>query len=425
MRFGVNYTPSGGWFHAWLDPDWARIDADLRQIRELGMDHVRIFPIWPYLQPNRTWINRKGIEDVRRMVHIAGEHGLDAYVDVFQGHLSSFDFIPSWLVTWHRGNMFTDPDVVDAERMLVEAMNETLSKESAFKGLTLGNEVNQLSDRPHPTMMGATPEQIGAWYDELIPAAAGEGHVSLCSVNDGVWFIDGHPFTPVQAATKGDMTVIHSWVFNGIAQGYGPQSEECSAYALYLAELAKAFGPAGRPVWLQEVGAPDHVMDSADTPRFCRDTVERALECANLWGITWWCSHDVPTAMADFPEFEHRLGLFDERGEIKPIGRMFGEMAERYRDGVEAPARMTAVVVDVDEVGNPIDRSACAPGGSVCDLWMTLQKEGVHPTVVTSATAADAAALGELGVTRLVRDEHPHAARYYTAVSDSSFEDLD
>ena len=69
------------------------IDNDLKQISELGMDHVRIFPIWPYLQPNRTWINKKGVADVRRMVHIAGEHGLDVYVDVFQGHLSSFDFL--------------------------------------------------------------------------------------------------------------------------------------------------------------------------------------------------------------------------------------------------------------------------------------------------------------------------------------------
>ncbi len=78
MKFGVNYTPSHGWFHAWLDPDWDGIDNDLKQISELGMDHVRIFPIWPYLQPNRTWINKKGVADVRRMVHIAGEHGLDA-----------------------------------------------------------------------------------------------------------------------------------------------------------------------------------------------------------------------------------------------------------------------------------------------------------------------------------------------------------
>ena len=169
MKFGVNYTPSHGWFHAWLDPDWDGIDNDLKQISELGMDHVRIFPIWPYLQPNRTWINKKGVADVRRMVHIAGEHGLDAYVDVFQGHLSSFDFLPSWLVTWHAGNMFTDADAVAAERELVKTMTDELSKEPAFKGLTLGNEVNQLSDRPHPTKMSATDRQIDAWLDRPPP----------------------------------------------------------------------------------------------------------------------------------------------------------------------------------------------------------------------------------------------------------------
>ena len=426
MRFGVNYTPSNGWFHSWLDSDWQSVDRDLKQIAELGMDHVRIFPIWPYLQPNRTWINRKGIEDVRRMVHIAGEHGLDAYVDVFQGHLSSFDFLPSWLVTWHTSNMFTDPDAVAAECELIRVLGGELSQESAFRGITVGNEVNQLSDRPHPTKMVATADQIGAWLDGTLAAAKSAGGEALYSVNDGVWFLDNHPFTPVQSGTKGDMTTIHAWVFNGTAQGYGATSEECAAYALYLAELAKAFAddPA-RPVWLQEVGAPENVLDVADTPEFCRRTVLNALDCPNLWGITWWCSHDVPDSLADFPEFEHALGLFDEHGELKPIGRMFGELAGEYRNHAAPEPRSTAVVVDVDETGNPVSRSACGPGGSVCDLWMRAHCAGQRPTIVTSDVAKDPARLAALGVTTLIRDEHPHPARYYTAVSDSSFEDID
>ncbi|NEG54393.1 glycoside hydrolase 5 family protein [Bifidobacterium platyrrhinorum] len=425
MKFGVDYTPSHGWFHSWLDPDWTSIDRDLKQIADLGLDHVRIFPVWPYLQPNRTWINRKGVDDVRRMVRLAGDHGLDAYVDVFQGHLSSFDFIPSWLVTWHAGNMFTDPDAVAAERELVSVMNDALSGEANFRGITLGNEVNQLSDRPHPTKMTATPAQIDAWLDELLPAAGGDGRSALYSVNDGVWFIDGHPFTPVQSATKGDMTTIHSWVFNGIAQGYGARSEECHSYALYLAELSKAFGPQDRPVWLQEVGAPENVLDVADTPEFCRRTVEKALDCTNLWGVTWWCSHDVPASMSDFPFFEHSLGLFDERGELKPIGRVYGELARRYRDMERPAAKHVAVVVDVDADGNPRDRATLGPGGSVCDLWMDLETAGKRPTIVTSAVAADPAELARRGVTELHVDEHPHPARFYTAVSDPSFDTAD
>lgn len=120
------------------------------------------------MQPNRTWINRKALDDLRKMVHIAGDNGLDVYVDILQGHLSSFDFLPSWIVTWHSGNMFVDPEAVNAECNLIRAVNDELAEESAFKGLTLGNEVNQLSDDPHPTKMNATSAQIDTWLDTLL-----------------------------------------------------------------------------------------------------------------------------------------------------------------------------------------------------------------------------------------------------------------
>ena len=181
MRFGVNYTPSHGWFHFWLDPDWPSVEEDMRRIRNLGMDHVRVFPVWPYLQPNRTWINRKAIADVRRMVHIAGEQGMDAYVDVFQGHLSSFDFLPSWLVTWHRGNMFEDADAVKAEKTLVAELYGELAQEPAFRGLTLGNELNQFSDRPHPAKMATSSRRIDAWLADLLAVVDRSKHVALHS----------------------------------------------------------------------------------------------------------------------------------------------------------------------------------------------------------------------------------------------------
>ena len=45
MKFGVNYTPSHGWFHAWLDPDWDGIDNDLKQIRAGDGIHLSDSPI--------------------------------------------------------------------------------------------------------------------------------------------------------------------------------------------------------------------------------------------------------------------------------------------------------------------------------------------------------------------------------------------
>lgn len=424
MRFGVNYTPSCDWFHTWLNPDWKSIDKDFRQISSLGLDHVRIFPIWSYLQPNRTWLNHKALDDLRTMVHIAGEYGLDAYVDVLQGHLSSFDFLPSWLVTWHRGNMFVDAAAIQAECDLIQAINSTLEGEVAFKGLTLGNEVNQLSDDPHPTKMPATSAQISMWLDTLLASMRRTGQVSLCSVNDGTWFIDKHPFTPVQMANKGDMTVVHSWVFNGIAQGYGAASQECTSYSLYLAELAQAFrSDRNRMVWLQEIGAPENVLETEEIPNFCARSIRAALDCENMWGITWWCSHDVPQSMSDFPEFEHLLGIFNEQGKVKPAGRILSEFAKDYASSshsIVAKPKNVAVVVPVGEDGNPLRRSSCAPGGSICDLWMKAQVQGLRPTIITSAVAQNAQALAELGVDTLLTEDHSYPGRFYTAVSDPS-----
>lgn len=118
MRFGVNYTPSNGWFHSWLDPDWQSVDRDLKQIAELGMDHVRIFPVWPYLQPNRTGSTARASRTCGVWCTSPASTG-STPTWTCSGHLSSFDFLPSWLVTWHTGNMFTDPDAVAARCELI------------------------------------------------------------------------------------------------------------------------------------------------------------------------------------------------------------------------------------------------------------------------------------------------------------------
>ena len=131
------------------------------------------------------------------------------------------------------------------------------------------------------------------------------------------------------------------------------------------------------------------------------------------------CRRDVR-----FPGVEHALGLFDEYGKLKPIGRMYGELAREHRDHAGAAPRTTAIVVNVGNDGNPVDRSACGPGGSVCDLWMKAHCEGKRPTIVTSAVADDPERLAAQGITTLIRDVEPRPARFYTAVSDSSFEDL-
>lgn len=404
-RFGVNYVPSTDWMFQWQSVEESAIRRDLEAIATLGLDHVRLFPLWPTLQPNRTLIRRRALDDVALVVDIAAEFGLDASVDVVQGHMSGFDFIPAWLVNWHDGNMFTDQPAIDAQAALVAAVYDAVRDRPNFTGLTLGNELNQFQP-PNPAAMPADTAQVTHWLESLLGAPRDKDprHVVTHSENDHLWYRDGHPFVPAHASRLGDVTTVHSWIFNGVAGRYGALSDESVRHAEWMIELARAFATdLDRPVWLQEVGAPDRHLAESEMPEFLERTVAAALTTERLHAVTWWCSHDVSRDLGDFKDLEHSLGLLDVDNRVKPLGRRYAEVVADARRSAPAPTpRTSAVVVDVDEADLPLRRTDLAPGGPVFEHWHRLRAAGEAVTVVTSRTAAEPAALAARGVTRVV-----------------------
>ncbi|QCX80491.1 hypothetical protein C9F11_34540 [Streptomyces sp. YIM 121038] len=400
-RFGANYTPSEGWFHHWLDFDLDSVRRDLDAIASLGLDHVRVFPIWPYFQPNRTLIRPRAVEQLVALADAAAERGLDVNVDGLQGHLSSFDFLPAWTQTWHRRNLFTDPDVVSGQREYLRTLAAALADRPNFIGMTIGNEINQFAAGPHPDPDRITQEQAGAWLEQVLAACeeGAPGRLHLHAEYDAAWYQDDQPFTPAQAARLGSVTAVHSWVFNGTAQRHGRDGVATGQHAAYLIELSKAWAlDPRRPVWLQEVGAPAPLIPAADAAAFTETTVTAALDCADVWGVTWWCSHDVSRSLADFPELEYSLGLLTNDGRVKPAGAALARLAKEWW---EVPAaRGTAVVVDVGpDAGR---RARCGPGGDVFEAFARLAGQGVRPALVLAERAADAGYLAERGVTEVV-----------------------
>lgn len=402
-RFGANYTPSQGWFHHWLDFDLDAVRADLDAIAALGLDHIRVFPIWPYFQPNRTLIRPRAVEQLVALADAAAERELDVNVDGLQGHLSSFDFLPAWTQTWHRRNIFTDPDVVEGEVTYLRTLAAALADRPNFIGMTVGNEVNQFSAGPHPDPDRITPDQAEAWLRQMLAACeeGAPGKLHLHAEYDAAWYQDDQPFTPAQAARLGGATAVHSWVFNGTAQRHGRGGVATAQHAAYMIELSKAWADdPRRPVWLQEVGAPAPLIPAEHAASFTEATVEAALDCADVWGVTWWCSHDVSRSLADFPELEYSLGLLTNEGRVKPGGEVLARLAKEWREREYAPAvRTTAVVVD----DSASARSACAPGGAVFEAFMRLAADGARPTTVLASRAGDAAHLAARGVTEVVR----------------------
>jgi endo-1,4-beta-mannosidase len=406
LRFGANYTPRSQWMHAWMSLDLDEVRRDFAALADLGLDHLRIFPLWTVLQPNRTLIRDEAVDDVRAVVDVAAEFGLDASVDVIQGHLSSFDFIPSWLFTWHDKNMFTHPDALSGQAELVTRLGERLGGASNFLGFTLGNETNQFSAQTHPSPWPVTEAEAANWITTLLAAAhaAAPAQQHVHSEYDAAWYMDGHGFTPALASRLGDITTVHSWIFNGTAQRYGGRSVASDRHAEYMIELARGFAtdPA-KPIWLQEVGAPSNCLTPAQTPDFLEATLRSVARTENLWGVTWWCSHDVSRSLADFPELEYTLGLVDQNGEAKPIGRRFAELIPELRERRPAPARPVGIVVEVDENDTPVSRGAMSPGGTIFQAWVDACEAGADPAIVTSSDAARPEVLAARGITELIR----------------------
>ncbi|MFJ2604112.1 glycosyl hydrolase [Streptomyces sp. NPDC087425] len=400
LRFGVNYTPRRGWFHSWQDFDPAEAYEDLAQIAGLGLDHVRVFHLWPLLQPNRGLVRTTAVDQLARLVDLAAEVGLDVMVDGVQGHLSSFDFYPEWTRSWHHRNVFTDPDALTAQAELLRTLSHALADRPNLIGLQLGNELNNLVEHNPVTVA-----EVDHYLDTLLAAAREglrPGQLATHSAYDAAWYGDDHPFTPEASARKGDVTSVHPWVFSAdCARRYGPASLQVRHLAEYGTELATAYAvDVDRLVWVQETGAPEPHIPAAEAPEFARATLLNAADCTSLWGVTWWCSHDVDRSLLDFPELEYTLGLFDAAGRAKPIAHTLAATVAELRAVPAAPqTRDTALVLEC----TPGTRSVSGPGGAFFEAWMRLRAEGGRPAVVLAERAEDAGYLAARGITRTVR----------------------
>lgn len=373
-RFGANYVPSQGWFYSWLDYDPAATRRDLADLAGLGLDHVRVFPIWPWIQPNRAIIRERAIEDLLDLIDAAAEHGLGVCVDLIQGHLSSFDFLPSWVLTWHRSSLFESDTVRDGLTAYVDAVARAVATRPNVFAITLGNEVNNLWPDS-----STTPESSTSWAHDLLGTVkkAAPEVLALHSVFDDAWYKPDHPFHPVDVVDLGDLSTVHSWVFNGVSRVDGPLGPATLTHADYLVELAAATSlDPSRPVWLQEIGVPGPDIPVHLQAEFVRRTVGLVIANPKLWGVTWWSSHDIDRRLLDFPDREYDLGLFTVDHQRKPAAQALADViAEVRANGIQSqPA--TTLTAPANLRTEPSRRAEVAPGSDFHLTWVEARTQG-------------------------------------------------
>lgn len=140
VRMGVNYVPTRSWWYAWADWDTRSIRQDLRDITDLGLDHIRIQLLWPDFQPNASYVRGEMVDRLEEMLDLAGEAGLQVEVTVLNGQLSGFLFTPAWLIQGGSSpvkNFMTDSQLIADQQFLFTTLAKRIGTHPAFLGFDI------------------------------------------------------------------------------------------------------------------------------------------------------------------------------------------------------------------------------------------------------------------------------------------------
>lgn len=402
-RFGVNYVPARNWWYSWLDWERDAIAADLAAIAGLGMDHIRIHCLWPLFQPQPGYISPTALRRLAELLDLADAANLDVSVAVLNGWLSGYVFLPPWVQPSADGparNIFRDPEVITAQRELFSAIATAIAAHPRFLGFDLGNELGVLHQFGQP----ATPSEADDWAGAMLAhcEALAPGKLHVNGVDHIHWFNDVG-FSRPHLATAGAATSLHTWIkFTGALERFGPNGVGSLHLAEYCVELARAYHTdLDRPIWVQEFGCSPLWLSGADPGDFAERTIRATLACAGLWGLTWWCSHDLRPQLRGFHELEYGLGLLDTENRVKPAGRRLAQLIAELR-AAPPPAlpRPVALVL-------PDEQFAHAPGPNdwrFGEQYMALVAEQVRPAVVLASQAGNHTYLAARGIRELI---HP------------------
>lgn len=320
-RFGVNYTPSHNWWFCWNDWDPDPIKRDLDAISAIGADHMRIMLIWPFFQPNPSWVSTAHLDRLNQLLSMMAQCGLDALVTVFTGQLSGWFFLPPFRS--QGSSIYTDPKIWAAQELLIRELARNLKLHENIIGFDFGNEMN--------TCWTASTQVGDAWMAKMFSLMGSEypSGMHVNGTDHQPWFLDT-TFSPQALAAK-PFPVMHAYPYWTKALKYGGPMDPPSIHLLSaFAALIRAYAADSRKrVWAGEFNTCIESLTDTEQAKWLELAVVSAVESGVSW-FTYWDSHDVASKFM-FDSLEYRLGLLTNGGKVKEQGRMFGELARAYR----------------------------------------------------------------------------------------------
>jgi hypothetical protein len=319
---GANYVPSHDWHTTLEHWDAAAVDADLAALSRTGVKCLRVFPLWPLLQPQPDRVDDAKLDLLASLLDMAHRRGLVVQVSPLTGWMSGLTFLPPWA----DGNIFTDERIVAGEERLVREVARRLRGHPALHSYDFGNEINVLVDLMR---IQVTPAETSAWMRRIYRAFKEADPDTPVTNGIGTGF--DPRFSARAIARASDFLSVHSYPQFHRTNVLDPPLGMRTTYSVnFITAWAMA---EGKPVLMQETGASEDQATREDVARYL------ALTLASSWaegaiGYFWWCTHDIrPGYRVTIDGFFPKHSLASQRdGRLSPMEQTLGLLTVDNRE---------------------------------------------------------------------------------------------
>ena len=351
---GVNYWASHAGIDMWREWDSDAVESDLIKLSSLGMDTLRVFPLWRDFQPITPLLGGAGI--LREVSH--GETFLDDGSEEAKAGVSpimmehfeefcalaekyNFKVIVGMITGWMSGrtycppamtgkNLITDPFCVKWQVRFIKYFIKRFKNKNCIVAWELGNECNCLE------VMGSAADEAYRWTQCMTDAMRSvdstrpilSGMHTLAEV-DGAWTI-------VDQAELCDVLTTHPYpIFTRNCELDPIVSPRCILHAPAETVLYADIGK--RDCFVEEIGFLGPCMGGEEViAQFVHANLFNAW-AHNSIGFLWWlgfdCTHKkLGVAPYDWCEVERELGLMDVNGNLKKSALAYMDFTNFLKD---------------------------------------------------------------------------------------------
>lgn len=350
LFLGLNYWSSKDAIQMWENWNAEEIEKDLKIIKEYGVTHLRIFPLWSYFQPihalrsndevieyafadgplpdteaGRAGVSEEACQRFEEFCALAEKFDLKLIVGLLTGHMSFRYFAPPAL---EGKNLVNDPTAVKWELRFVRYFVKRMKKEKAVVGWDLGNECSGFAR----TNLPPTADEAYVWCSAVSDAVRTSDPTRPVITGFDTIPIEREAFNVFDVAECADIHTVHT--YNIFQTKNAPLVSMRSI--LHSSVLCRMYREVGKiPTFLQEIGSIGYTNCSQRVEALFFRAIALSSWVYNCFGVMWWCAFDQGNI--DYPPYDwntigSEYGFFTQDRKPKPIAEICKKIAETMGD---------------------------------------------------------------------------------------------